>query len=103
MIHHVASANIVAGKEKEAEQWLLKVAAFVNQKFPGANSQVLRHFDGKGNRIHLMDTWESVGVWEVASNKTEADPGWQPLMQKAEGLFDFDSFERHFYRVVSAS
>ena len=80
---------------------LLKVAAFVNQKFPGVNSHILRNFDGKGNRMRILETWDSVGAWEVGSNQTEADPTWAPLMQEGAGLFDENSFERHFYQIVS--
>lgn len=101
MIHHVASANIVPGKAKQAEQFLLKVAAFVNQKFPGTDSHVLRNFDGKGNRIHILEIWNSVGAWEVASSQNETDQDWLALMQEITGLFDENSIERHFYQIVS--
>jgi hypothetical protein len=101
MVYHVFSANTVPGKDKAAEQFLLKVAAFVNQKFPGVNSHILRNFDGKSNRMHIVETWDSVGAWEVGDNQTQADPNWPILMQEALGLFDENSFERHFYQIVS--
>jgi hypothetical protein len=56
MIHQVTSITILSGKEQEAEQLMLKAAAIVNQKYPGANSHILRNLDGKGNQIHIMDT-----------------------------------------------
>jgi len=74
---------------------------FVNRKFPEVNSHILRNFDGKGNRIHIFETWDSVGAWEVANTQTEADPNWPALMQGAGGLFDGNSFERHFYQIIS--
>lgn len=103
MIHQVGSVNILPGKEREAEQLLLKFAALVNQINPGANAQVLRNLDGKRNQIHLIDTWESVGIWEGARDKTESDPAFQSLMQAGAEVFDWNSLERHFYQIVSAS
>ncbi len=101
MIHQVGSTNMLPGKEKEAEQLLLKFAALVNQLNPGANAHVLRNLDGKRNQIHLIDTWDSVGVWEGARDKIESDPAFQTLMQEAAAVFDWNSLERHFYQIVS--
>ncbi len=101
MIYQVGSINMMPGKEQEAEQLMLKLAAFVKQKFPGVNSQILRNFDGKGNQIHIIDTWDSVGAWEVADTQTQADPNWQTLLQEGAAWFDLSSFERHFYQIVA--
>jgi hypothetical protein len=103
MIHHVASITMLPGQAKHAEQWLSKVAAFVTQKFPGTNSHILRNFAGKGHQIHIFETWASVGAWEAGNEQTEADPTWPALMQEAAGLFDENSFERHFYQVIAAA
>jgi len=100
MIYQVSSINIMPGKDQEVEQLMLKIAAIVNQQHPGANARILRNFDGKRNQIHIMDRWDSMGVWEVASTQIEGDPNWQALIQEGAGWFDDNSLERHFYQVV---
>lgn len=103
MIEHVATGNIVPGKEMEAEQAMLKFAAIVNQHYPQANSHVLRNIDGKGSRIYVVDTWESLGVWEMVRDQIHSDPAAQALFQSVAELFDWSSAERHFYQIVSGS
>ncbi len=103
MIEQVASANILPGKEKEAEQVMVKFAAIVNQKYPEANSHILRNIDGKGSRIYIVDTWEALGDWETARDKTESDPAFQAVFQTAAELFDWNSYERHFFQIISES
>ncbi len=97
MIHQVSSINMMPGKDKEAEQVMVKIAAIVNQKYPASNSHIVRNLDGKGNQIHIIDTWE------VARDAVESDPTWQALIQEGAGLFDENSIERHFYQIVSES
>lgn len=100
MIDHVASLSIV-GEEKAAEQLALRLAAFINRKFPGANARILRNFDGKLNRLHLVDTYDSIAAWEAARDSNDQDPQWQSLIGSGDGLFDFNSLEGHFYQVVT--
>jgi hypothetical protein len=101
MIEHVASANILPGKEKEVEQAMVKFAAIVNQHYPQAHSHIVRNIDGKGSRIYIVDTWESLGTWETARDKVDSDPAAQALFQSVAELFDWNSAERHFYQIVS--
>lgn len=105
MIEHRAVGNIVPGKEMEAEQAMLKFAAIVNQHYPQANSHVLRNITGQGSWIYVVDTWESLGVWESVRDEIHADPAALALFQSVAdaGLFDWNGAERQFYQIVSGS
>jgi hypothetical protein len=102
MVYHVASGDIVSGKEKAAEQWLLKVAAYQNNRFPSAKAEILRNINGPDNRAHYTDSWESLGAWESASKQLDADSDWQALFTDVDSLIVPGTVQHNFYRVVSA-
>lgn len=101
MINHVASGTIVPNKDKEAVQWLLKLAAYVNKKFPGANVQIARNINGTNDRAHYRETFDSLAAWESAEAILDADPDWQALLAQWEGLIVPGSVEHNFYRIVA--
>ena len=100
MILHVGSFNQVPGNDEEAEKHLLKLAAFLNKKLPESNAQILRNYDGLINRMHIVDTHESVAAWEAARDANDADPDFHALLAEGGDLFDLGSLESHFFQVV---
>jgi antibiotic biosynthesis monooxygenase (ABM) superfamily enzyme len=100
MIYHVASGTIEPGKEKEAEEWLLELADYVNQKFPGAHVQIARNINGANDRAHYMESFDSLSAWESASATLRDDGDWQALLARWQGLVVAGSVEHNFYRVI---
>lgn len=100
MICHVAFGQIAPGKWKEAEEWCLQVAAYVNKKYPSANAQVMRNISGQNEGVLYVEMWDSLGTWEQASAALDTQAKFQALMAKSEGLFAPGSVHHNFYRVV---
>ncbi len=101
MIYHVTSGNIVPGKDKEAEPWLLKIAAYENNKFPNAKAQISRNINGANNRFYYTDTHASLADWESRTETLRSDSGWLALLEQWEGLIVPGSVENNFYRVIA--
>ena len=97
---HVASFNHVPGENEEAKKLLRKVAAFINQKSPGANVQILHNVDGLFHRMHLVSTYESVSAWKAAHDARQTDSGWQDLLAQGREVLDFSSIENHLFEVI---
>lgn len=100
MICHAASGQTAPDKGKEAVQWCLQVAAYVNKKYPSANAQVMQNINGSHEWILYVEMWDSLGAWEQASAAIEADPAWQALAVKYGEMFVPGSVHHNFYRTV---
>lgn len=100
MICHVALGQTAPGKRKEAEEWCLQVAAYVNKKYPSANAQVMQNISGQNEGVLYVEMWDSLGAQEQASAALDVQSDFQALLAKYEGLFVPGSVHHNYYRVV---
>jgi len=101
MVYHVVSAEISPGKRQEAEQFVLKMAAYVNQRFPGANAHVIKNINGNQDNMHYVETFESMGAWEASEKDLETDADWLSLVGGGGGLAVPGSAKHNFYQILS--
>jgi hypothetical protein len=101
MIYNVISGQIAEGKTKEAIAWAAKIAAYNNQRFPGTNVQILRNINGYQDRLHYIETYESMGALEAADKELETDEALQALVKEGQGLFVPGTTQRNMYQVVA--
>lgn len=99
MIYHVASLEVVPGKGNEAKQALSKAGEYISKKSPDSNPQILQGIDGSSNRIHGIESYDSLATWEAVVDARGADPEWQDII--SELMEVTVGTDHHFYRVVS--
>jgi hypothetical protein len=102
MIYSVRSAGIAAGKANEAIAWAVKVANWINEKYPGANVQVLRNVSGQLTQVHWLATTGSLGEYEQLMIQIDGDEEYQTMMRDAMSntLYAEGSLHHTFYRTV---
>ena len=102
MIYNVRTAGMAGGKLNQAMAWAIKVAKWVNGKYPDSNVTVLRNITGNLTQVHWLWTTESLGEYEQLASQLEGDDAYQAMLKEAssEGLFAEDSLRHSFYRTV---
>jgi hypothetical protein len=99
MIYFLRTATISQGKQQEAIQWAIKVAKYLNDKYPEMNVQVLRNINGPLNQVHWAVGYESLAVMEESRAKRLTDAGYQDLLGETSELFD-PLVVDNFYQVI---
>lgn len=99
MIYMIRSTRM-EGDWDQSVQWAVKVAQYINEKFPEMHVQVLRNVNGSLGQIHWSSRYASLAVCEEIMAKVEADPGYQALMEESQELFDPNFTQDHYYRTV---
>jgi len=87
MIYFTRSADIKSGKLKEAFEYAVKIAAYVNENH-GTNFKVLRNVGGVGQQVHWLATYDSLAAYEAASARILADAGYHAVAAEANGLIE---------------
>jgi hypothetical protein len=99
-VHEVASADIQSGKGQEAWAWAIKSAEYVDKNNPGGvQTDVVQNVTGSGNRVIWVSVHDSLGDAETFREWMEADEGFQNILAESEGLMDWSTFDRQYYRV----
>jgi hypothetical protein len=80
MVTWVRSADIHDGKINEAFTWAVKVAAYINKKFKGADVQVMRNVGGALYQVHWVCSYDSMAAYEELWKKVEGDRGYNSLL-----------------------
>ena len=100
MIYGVRTANIQGGKIGEAFEFAVKMAAYLNEKFPDIGVQVLRNTPGPVYQLHWVARYESLAAFEDIWAQMSADPGYLELYAAGVGLFDASSMVDRWYQTV---
>lgn len=82
MITWVRTADIHDGKMNEAFAWAVKVAAYLNKKFKGAEIQVMRNVAGPVYQVHWVCNYDSLGAFEARWKEIEKDKGYNNLLSE---------------------
>ena len=100
MVYMVRTIRHQAGKAQEAFQWAVKVATYLNERYPEMNIEVLRNINGFLDYVHWAVRYESLAVFEEVGNKLDEDTGYQDLLAETEGMFVGSSLEDNLYATV---
>jgi hypothetical protein len=97
------TANMHDGKGQEAFAWAVKVANYLNEKFPGANMQVVRNIGGPVWQVHWIANFESLAALEEVMKRVEADAGYLELLGEArdQKLFISSGTVDSLYEAIS--
>lgn len=82
MITWVRTADIHDGKLNEAFAWAVKVTAYLNKKFKGADIQVMRNLGGPVYQVHWACNYDSLAAFEEQWKKIENDRGYNNLLSE---------------------
>ena len=103
MITSVVSITCHDGKLGEGIGWALNVTSYLNKQFPGTEMEVVRNVGGPVYEIHLVSRFESLAVYDDLKKRSEADDGYQKLVNEArdQGLFIGSGITERLYERVS--
>ena len=100
MIYMVRSITIQPGKSREAMQWAVNIAHWINEHYPDVNVQVMRNITGPRWQVHWVVRCDSLTIWDQTSAKINADPGYQEVISGAEELVVQSTWMDNFYAEV---
>ena len=100
MIYVVRSITAQPGKIREARQWAVRIAKWVNEHYPEVNVEVLRNITGPRWQVHWVVRCESLAVWGEVSPKMNADPGYQEAISGAQEFVVQSTWMDNFYERV---
>ena len=103
MITYTLSMSIHDGKLVDAFSWAAKVAAHINQKFPGSNVQVVRNVGGPMYELHFVSVSESLAAYDALTKQMQADEGYQKLLNEGreQRLIIGTSVNERLYETVT--
>ena len=103
MITQVRTAAVHDGKFPEAIEFGLKVVAYINDKFPELNAQLVRNIGGPLYELHWVSTTETLASYDDLGKRLEADQGYQELVAEIRqaGVFVASSLVDHLYETIS--
>lgn len=81
MIYRVRTLNLTRTKVTEAHALVLKMAAYVNQNFPGVTVEILRNVGGPVNQIHMVTCCASLEDLEEYEEVRQLDSDWLALLE----------------------
>lgn len=99
MIYRVRTLNLTRTKVSEAHALILKLAAYVNENFPGITVEILRNVGGPVHQIHLITCCASLEDLEEYEEERQLDTDWLAWVEEWRRL-DAESADAvdQFYR-----
>ena len=103
MITQVRTAAVHDGKLPEAVEFGLKVVAYISDKFPDLNIQLIRNVGGPIYELHWVSSTETLATYEEVNKSIEADEGYQALVAEARQarVFVASSLVDRLYETIS--
>ena len=100
MVYFVRKFRIVPETEKEALEWLRKIARYFNEKWPQHSVELLDNFGGSQDEIRWVVKYESVGKFEEDALKIFSDEGTKSLLAEVAEKIYFTDVVDAFHGVV---
>lgn len=100
MVYFVRSARVIVSRSKEAVEWALKVADYIDKNFSTA-VEVLMNVTGPQNELHWIARKESVGEFEKTMVQLLADPDYLEMLTEGQELLVDGSTVDHYFRSVA--
>lgn len=99
MIYRVRTLTLTRAKVTEAHALILKVAAYVNENFPGVTVEILRNVGGPVHQIHMITCCASLEDLEEYEEEWQLDTDWLALLEEWRRLdAEFAAAEDQLYR-----
>ena len=82
MIYRVRTLNLTRTKVSEAHTLILKLAAYVNENFPGVTVEILRNVGGPVHQLHLITCCASLEDLEEYEEERQLDRDWLAWLEE---------------------
>lgn len=86
MIYRVCTLNLKRPTVSAAHALMLRVAAYVNENFPGVTVEVLRNVGGSLEQLYLVTCCASLTELEEYEAERQLDRVWLALLEEWRGL-----------------